>query len=627
MTFARGLRWTAFVAALVGVVLVALDMTAWSQTAPSDAPIIGLDVLKPRFLSTEQASGSLVVRNTTPERLRYNPFDTSIVVRADDGKTTELPSITTIRTIGMSPEPIEPGATRTFPVMLPKCGVIEDPCDVHVTLNVALATDKRSFQVRTPERSYTFVADPQESFEESGSRSAPIVIARAEIEAALPQNIVDITFHYREASDGDEIARILTARHLGIGSSTSATADGFDDVRSFNDSDSDTAIDAALAEIEAKLGSRVTVGPRRYIVSGSDLSSVQEKAVDAVRRAAAGVAPFLDAGGIDDSNIQVLSQAEIAAPQGIRRFVVSGPFMLFDLAGATDACTSQMRGSACNVKLASFAAIALRHAATFPLCCSAGFRGAEYVGQAGKGDLALPLRLTATDRTEIYVVAESWRQQSARLGLDAPSVALARAAELSRDLASDLHVDAGQLTLVATYPDVDDGDDKTVVPVGVAFAPSGDVDGSWKSIVPSPSPTPARDELGRLRPVAFATPTATPIPPPPPGPLERPLPTYTVPIVVRQQETQRSWYADVPERDIAGGADCATDVRRAQRASLAKALTDAVADARSTAKVLRHLVLVVAYPATIDGDAPCLAPSRLNPVVVHSPVEVVFRIR
>jgi hypothetical protein len=252
MTFARGLRWTAFVAALVGVVLVALDMTAWSQTAPSDAPIIGLDVLKPRFLSTEQASGSLVVRNTTPERLRYNPFDTLIVVRGDDGKTTELPSITTIRTIGMSPEPIEPGATRTFPVMLPKCGVIEDPCDVHVTLNVALATDKRSFQVRTPERSYTFVADPQESFEESGSRSAPIVIARAEIEAALPQNIVDITFHYREASDGDEIARILTARHLGIGSSTSATADGFDDVRSFNDSDSDTAIDAALSEIEAK---------------------------------------------------------------------------------------------------------------------------------------------------------------------------------------------------------------------------------------------------------------------------------------------------------------------------------------------------------------------------------------
>jgi hypothetical protein len=83
----------------------------------------------------------------------------------------------------------------------------------------------------------------------------------------------------------------------------------------------------------------------------------------------------------------------------------------------------------------------------------------------------------------------------------------------------------------------------------------------------------------------------------------------------------------VPERDIAGGADCATDVRRAQRASLAKALTDGVADAHSTAKVLRHLVLVVAYPATIDGEAPCLAPSRLNPVVVHSPVEVVFRIR
>jgi len=56
-------------------------------------------------------------------------------------------------------------------------------------------------------------------------------------------------------------------------------------------------------------------------------------------------------------------------------------------------------------------------------------------------------------------------------------------------------------------------------------------------------------------------------------------------------------------------------------------LSDAVADARSTAKVLRHLVLVVSYPATVDGDAPCVAPSRLDPVVVHAPVELVFRIR
>ena len=235
--------------------------------------------------------------------------------------------------------------------------------------------------------------------------------------------------------------------------------------------------------------------------------------------------------------------------------------------------------------------------------------------------------MTATDRTEIYAVAESSRQQSARLGLDAPSVALARAAELSRDIASDLHVATGRMTLVATYPDIDDGEAKTAVPVGVAFAPTGDVDRAWQSIVPSPTPTPDRDELGRLRPVAFATPTATPIPPPPPGPFEGPPPRYAVPIVVREPNTQRFWLADVPVRDVAGGADCATDVRRAEHASLAKALSDAVADAHRTGTTLRHLVLVISYPATIDGDAPCLAPSRLNPVVVHAPVQVVFRIR
>jgi hypothetical protein len=622
--FARGLRWNVTGVALA-LALVALGPMARSQTQP-DAPRIAFDVLKPRFLSTESAAGSLVVHNVSAERIRYDPFSTSIVLRGDDGTRVERPLITGIRTIG-STAPIEPGATDTFPVMLPKCTVIEDPCDVHVTLNATFDSEKRSFQIRSPERSYTFVADPREAFEEGGSRIAPIVIARAEIEATLPQNVLEVTLHYRAVSDADEIAGIFAARHLSVGSGTSATPDGFDDVRSFNDSDSDSSIDAALTEIEAKLDSRVTIGPRSYVISGSDLSSAQDKATDAVRRAAEGVAAFLDAGSIEDFNLHVLSQAKIATPRGVRLFVLSGPYMLFGLAAATDAVASPTRGGVVDVHVASVAAIAFRDAGTFPACCSTEFRGAEYVGQAGNGALMIPLRLTATDRTEIYAVAESSRQQAARRGLDASSVAFARAAELSQDIASDLGVVAGQMTLVAMYPDVDDGEEKTVVPVGVALAPAGDVDGAWKSIVPSPSPRPKRDELGRPVPIAVSSPTATPVRVLATGPAEGPLPLYAVPIVVRQAETQRSWYADVPVRDIAGGADCATDVRRARRASLSKALNDAVADAHGSGTVLRHLVLVVSYPATIDGDVPCLAPSRLNPVVAHSPVELVFRIR
>ncbi len=612
MKHARARRWKVTGVGLA-LSLVALGSIARSQTQP-DAPPITFDVLKTRFLSTESATGTLVVRNTTSERLSYDPFGTTIVLRGDDGTTVEHPLINHITILG-GPAPIDPGATHTYPVVLPRCTVIEDPCDVRVTLKVALRTAKRSFQVRTQERSYTFVADPEESFVESGSRAAPIVIARAEIEATLPQDLLEITFHYPTRSEGDQIGAILSGRHLSDFSGVSLTSDGFDRTSSFSDSDSDAAIDAALLEIQTKLGSHVTVGPRRYVVSGSTLTGVQDRANDAVRRAAAEVAPFIDAGGIDDYVLLAQSQADIATPRGIRRFALSGSYIVLDLATATSAIASPTRGGVLDVRIASTAAIAMRHAATFPACCSPEFRQAEYVGQTGKNALAIPLRLTATDRTEVYAVGESSRQQAARLGLDAPSVALARAAELSRDLASDLHVAPGQMTLVATYPDVDDGEEKTVVPVGVALAPAGDVDEAWKSIVPSPSPTPKRDELQRPVPIAVFSPTATPIPPSAAGSLERPLQTYTVPIVVRQPETQRSWFADVPVRHIEGGADCATDVRRAQRASLTKALSDAVADAHGTGTLLRHLVLVVSYPATIDG------------VVAHSPVELVFRIR
>ncbi len=624
MKHGRALRWTVCGIALAASFAALGPMARSQPQAQTDASPIAFDLPKTRFLSTESAEGSLVVHNTTSGRLEWDPFRTTIVLRADDGTTVERPLFTSVRSIGGPPR-VEPGATRTYSIALPRCTVIEDPCDVHLTLKVTLATSSRSYEVRTPERSYTFVADPNEWFVESGSRETPVAIARAEIDASVRRDVVEITFHYRSASDGDTIANILAARHLSFGSNTSTTSKGFDNSRLFGDGDADSSIDAAVAEIEAKLGSDVTVGPHRYAIGASALSWAGDKADNAVRHAAASLAPFLDAGGIDDSILLAESQAQFETSSGTRRFVLGGSYVMPDFATTTDADANTTRGATLDVHLTTVAAIALRDAATFPVCCSPEFRAAEYVGQAGTGDLALPLRLTATDRTEIYAVAESSRQQSARLGLDAPSVALARAAELSRDLESDLHVTAGKMTLVATYPDVEDGDEKTAVPVGVAFAPAGNVDRAWQSIVPSPTPTPGRDELGRLRPVAFATPTATPIPPPPPGPFEGPPPRYAVPIVVREPKTQRSWLADVPVRDVAGGADCATDVRRAVRESLAKALSDAVADARRTGTTLRHLVLVVSYPATIDGDAPCLAPSRLNPVIVHAPVQVVFR--
>ena len=128
--------------------------------------------------------------------------------------------------------------------------------------------------------------------------------------------------------------------------------------------------------------------------------------------------------------------------------------------------------------------------------------------------------------------------------------------------------------------------------------PSGDIDAGWRSFAQAPTPSSTR--VDRVLPVRNALPMPSAPPTLPPFLGGSSLATFAVPIVVPVASTQHTWHADVPVR-AAGGVDCATLVIRAQRASLAKALTDAVAEARQTQTILRHVVLVVAYPRNGGG--------------------------
>jgi hypothetical protein len=92
----HALRWMVCGVA-VAAALTAVGPMALSQSrAETNAPPIAFDLPKTRFLSTESAEGSLVVHNTTSERLRYDPFGTTIVPREDDGTTVDQRLITSI---------------------------------------------------------------------------------------------------------------------------------------------------------------------------------------------------------------------------------------------------------------------------------------------------------------------------------------------------------------------------------------------------------------------------------------------------------------------------------------------------------------------------------------------------
>ena len=108
-----------------------------------------------------------------------------------------------------SPPPttwISRGSTASFVLVLPACSVVSDPCEEHVAAKLSLHTkDGHGLELETPERSYTFVADPNASFAENGDRgSRPIVIARGEIERTIPpkRNRPYLSFPKRRCDDG-----------------------------------------------------------------------------------------------------------------------------------------------------------------------------------------------------------------------------------------------------------------------------------------------------------------------------------------------------------------------------------------------------------------------------------------
>lgn len=187
--------------ALIIVLLVLVAVAVLNSPATSDdssnAPLVTFRPDRSQYLSTESASGTLTIKNTTSDEIGYSPVGGAFLIRRPDGSQFEDRWVKSIGRI-MLPFPIQPGQSFTSSISLPSCEVISDPCTERVAIKLELDSKTQHLApIITPEFTYTFVPDPNATFRVDGLRdNRPVVIAPT------------------QTHDADAVARFLNADPL-----------------------------------------------------------------------------------------------------------------------------------------------------------------------------------------------------------------------------------------------------------------------------------------------------------------------------------------------------------------------------------------------------------------------------
>ncbi len=186
---------TIFVAFLV-VAAAALN----SPAVPDDigaGPRVTFLPDRPRFLSTESATGTLTIKNTTSSEIGYSPIGVTFLIRQPDGSQSEDHWIKSI-SHPLGTWWIGPGSTQSFGVGLPGCDVRFDPCTQRVAIKVDLESKTQQLApITTAEFAYVFVPDPNATFSVDGLRgNSPLFITQT------------------QTQDADALARFLDADPL-----------------------------------------------------------------------------------------------------------------------------------------------------------------------------------------------------------------------------------------------------------------------------------------------------------------------------------------------------------------------------------------------------------------------------
>ena len=163
---------------LVVAAVVALNVPATPDNV-ANSPLVTFRPDRSQYLSTESASGTLKIQNTTSQQIGYSPVGAAFLIRQPDGGQREDVWIRSI-SHPIWPTWIEPGQSLTLHIGLPGCEVISDPCTERVAIKLVLDTKTHQLPpTTTSEFTYAFVPDPNATFHIDGLRdNRPLVIAQ-----------------------------------------------------------------------------------------------------------------------------------------------------------------------------------------------------------------------------------------------------------------------------------------------------------------------------------------------------------------------------------------------------------------------------------------------------------------
>ena len=171
------------------LLLVAAAATLSSPATSADittAPTVVFKADRAQYLSTESASGTLTIVNSTTEQIGYSPPSVTFLIREPDGSVREQHWIMAVsrpfRTVW-----IQPGRSQQFSIPLPNCEVVLDPCSERIALKLQLAGNNKPIQpITTSEISYTFVPDPTVTYRVDGLRlNRPLFLVQEKTQESI----------------------------------------------------------------------------------------------------------------------------------------------------------------------------------------------------------------------------------------------------------------------------------------------------------------------------------------------------------------------------------------------------------------------------------------------------------
>jgi hypothetical protein len=521
-------------------------LIAIASPQPQSTPSISFSPARSTFLSTESASGHVVVTNTLPVEISFLPAFVTYLIRDGSGQVHEEPRI---RTIGhlVAPTSVAAGATYSFDIPLPDCDVISDPCTMHVALEYFIgAQDGRSFKVQSAEKTYTFVPDPTATFRVDGLvGNRPLLMVPGTASGPLLQIQPVIRLHFvRSAPDNlDDIVNAATSS-FSLKVDSSGTEGDWSVYLLASKQDKALpdfhAAGRVVDELQRRLGSQADAITLQFQPGGDDIHSYIDSAQRDARAEATGLAAYLGVSGLSDAS-------GLDGDPTIVKFYSSAygawraQWFSYSQIGSDPSALAAERGSAPGTILIDTKTLGVYGAdQTIPgtNIKVVKFPTNEYPASSQLLPFSLQAQIAA-DRPELFVLAGAAEQESEKEGYFADAVALRAARERLRLFARVLGVGVGYLSLVIRYDDASMTTNTTVVSYGIGATMTGEPTAIWRNVAKRFSSTAAPL---MAQPVPMPIPTSGPLL----GPMPMPITNFRAFQAVESLSNGEIWLMNFP---------------------------------------------------------------------------------